>query len=183
MELEMKKGIDSQYLFYYSDDNTLRGRTYDRCENFLSVTFQAAPRKAGQVRVTLCPLVRTTRGEFQISVRNEEREYEFVRPERLYDLNLTCDVPVNGFLVVAPSNLAKWSASLGNAFLIDDDRLKDLNRSTVRDRGHDFRGERRPGPQVEPVASAVEVDRHAAGRALVEEDVGVDGVSPSAPAA
>ena len=30
-------------------------------ENLLAVTFQAAPRKAGQVRVTLCPLVRTTR--------------------------------------------------------------------------------------------------------------------------
>ena len=119
LELEMKKGIDSQYLFYLSDDNTLRGRTYDRCENLLSVTFMAAPRKAGQVRVTLCPVVRCTRGEFQISVTNEEREYEFVKPERLYDLNLCCDVPVNGFLVVAPSTMAKWSATLGNAFLVD----------------------------------------------------------------
>ena len=119
LELQMKKGIDSQYLFYLSDDNVLRGRSYDRCENLLSVTFQAAPRKAGQVRVTLCPVVRTTRGEFQISVTNAEREYEYVRPERLYDLNLCCDVPVNGFLVVAPSTMAKWSATLGNAFLVD----------------------------------------------------------------
>ena len=119
LELEMKKGIDSQYLFYLSDDNTLRGRTYDKCENLLSVTFQAAPRKAGQVRVTLCPVVRCTRGEFHISVTNEEREYEFVKPERLYDLNLCCDIPVNGFLVLAPSTMAKWSATLGNAFLVD----------------------------------------------------------------
>ena len=119
LELEMKKGIDSQYLFYLSDDNVLRGRSYDRCENLLSVTFQAAPRKAGQVRVTMCPVVRTTRGEFQISVTNAEREYEYVKPERLYDLNLCCDVPLNGFLVVAPSTMAKWSATLGNAFLVD----------------------------------------------------------------
>jgi hypothetical protein len=119
LELMMKKGIDSQYLFYLSDDNTLRGRTYDRCENLLSVTFQAAPRKAGQVRVTMCPVVRCTRGEFQISATGAEREYEFVRPERLYDLNLCCDVPVRGFLVVAPSTMAKWSATLGNAFLVD----------------------------------------------------------------
>jgi hypothetical protein len=118
-ELEMKKGIDSQYLFYLSDDNVLRGRSYDRSENLLSVTFQAAPRKAGQVRVTMCPVVRTTRGEFQITVTNAEREYEYVKPERLYDLNLTCDIPVNGFLVVAPSTMAKWSATLGNAFLVD----------------------------------------------------------------
>jgi hypothetical protein len=119
LELEMKKGIDSQYLFYLSDDNILRGRSYDRCQNLLSVTFQAAPRKPGQVRVTMCPVVRTTRGEFQISVTNAEREYEYVKPERLYDLNLCCDVPVNGFLVVAPSTMAKWSATLGNAFLVD----------------------------------------------------------------
>ena len=63
--------------------------------------------------------MRCTRGEFQISVTNAEREYEYVRPERLYDLNLCCDVPVNGFLVVAPSTMAKWSATLGNAFLVD----------------------------------------------------------------
>ena len=119
IELEMKKGIDSQYLFYLSDDNVLRGRSYDRCENLLSVTFQAAPRKPGQVRVTMCPVVRCTRGEFQITVTNAEREYEYVKPERLYDLNLCCDVPVNGFLVVAPSTMAKWSATLGNAFLVD----------------------------------------------------------------
>jgi hypothetical protein len=119
IELMMKKGIDSQYLFYLSDDNTLRGRSYDRCENLLNVTFQAAPRKPGQVRVTMCPVVRCTRGEFQISVTNAEHEYEYVRPERLYDLNLTCDVPTDGFLVVAPSTMAKWSATLGNAFLVD----------------------------------------------------------------
>lgn len=119
LELMMKKGITSQYLFYLTDDNTLMGRTYDQCENLLSVNFQAAPRKPGQVRVTMCPLVRCKRGEFQISVTNAEREYQYVRPERLYDLNLCCDVPVGGFLVVAPSTMAKWSATLGNAFLVD----------------------------------------------------------------
>ena len=119
LELLMKKGIPSQYLFYLTDDNTLMGRTYDRCDNLVSVAFQPAPRRPGQVRVTMCPLVRCTRGEFQISVTNEEREFEYVRPERLYDLNLCCDVPVKGFLVVAPSTMAKWSATLGNAFLVD----------------------------------------------------------------
>jgi hypothetical protein len=119
LELMMKTGVPSQYLFYLTDDNTLMGRSYDRCENLLSVTFQSAPRKPGQVRVTMCPLVRCARGEFQITVNNAEREYEYVRPERLYDLNLCCDVPLNGFLVVAPSTMAKWDATLGNAFLVD----------------------------------------------------------------
>lgn len=119
LDLLMKKEIDSQYLFYLSDDNRLIGRTFDRCSNYLSITFGAAPRKAGQVRVTMCPMVRGARGEFQISVTDEEREYEYVRPERLYELNLCSDVPVNGFLVVAPSTMAKWSSTLGSAFLVD----------------------------------------------------------------
>ena len=119
LEMLMKKGITEQNLFYLTDDNRLLGRTYDRCENLLAVTFHPAPRRPGNVRVTLCPLVRTTRGQFQISVTNVEREYEYVRPERLYDLNLCCDVPVSGFLVVAPSMMAKWSSNLGSAFLVD----------------------------------------------------------------
>lgn len=119
LEMLMKKGVTEQNLFYLTDDNRLLGRTYDRCENLLAVTFQPAPRRHGQVRVTLCPLVRTHRGEFQISATNVEREYEYVRPERLYDLNLCCDVPVSGFLVVAPSLMAKWSSNLGSAFLVD----------------------------------------------------------------
>lgn len=120
LDLLMKKGIEFQNLFYLTDDNTLMGRTYEKCDNYLTVSFQPAPRKPGQVRVTMCPMVRSRRGHFQLSVRNEESEYEFVRPERLYDLNLCCDVPADGFLVVAPSLMAKWSCNLGSAFLVDE---------------------------------------------------------------
>ena len=120
LELEMKKGVDFQNLFYLTDDNRLIGRTYERCENLIAVGFQPAPRRPGRVRMTLCPLVRSTRKRLQVSVLNEEREFEFVKPERLYDLNLCADIPLDGFLVVAPSTLAKWSSNLGVTFLVDD---------------------------------------------------------------
>ncbi len=119
LELLMKKVPDGQDLWYFSDDGRLIGRTYDRSENILQVSFQAAPRKPGQVRMTLCPVVRSLRRKFQVTVLNEETEYEFVKPKRLYDLNLCCDIPVDGFLVVAPSTLATWSNNLGSAFLSD----------------------------------------------------------------
>jgi hypothetical protein len=119
IELEMKKNVDFQNLFYLTDDNTLVGRTYERCENLISVGFQPAPRRPGKVRMTMCPLVRSTVRKLQVSVTNDEREYEYVKPERLYDLNLCADIPMDGFLVVAPSTLAKWSSNLGETFLVD----------------------------------------------------------------
>ena len=117
LELLMKKVPDGQDLWYFTDDGRLIGRTYDRSENILQVSFQAAPRKPGQVRMTLCPVVRSLRRKFQVTVLNEETEYEFVKPERMYDLNLCCDIPTDGFLVLAPSTLASWSNNLGSAFL------------------------------------------------------------------
>jgi hypothetical protein len=119
LELSMKKNVEFQNLFYLTDDNTLVGRTYERCENLVAVGFQPAPRRPGQVRMTLCPLVRSTRKKLQVSVLNDEREYEFVKPERLYDLNLCADIPHDGFLVVAPSSLSRWESNLGNTFLVD----------------------------------------------------------------
>ena len=120
IELEMKKGVDFQNLFYLTDDNRLVGRTYERCENLIAVGFQPAPRRPGRVRMTLCPLVRATRRKLQVSVLNEEREFDYVKPERLYDLNLCADIPPDGFLVVAPSTLVNWSSNLGVTFLVED---------------------------------------------------------------
>jgi hypothetical protein len=64
--------------------------------------------------------VRSNRRKFEVSVTNEEREYDYVKPERLYDLNLCADIPMDGFLVVAPSTLARFSSNLGSTFLVED---------------------------------------------------------------
>jgi hypothetical protein len=69
--------------------------------------------------MTMCPLVRSNRRKFEVSVTNEEREYDYVKPERLYDLNLCADIPLDGFLVVAPSTLAKFTSNLGSTFLVE----------------------------------------------------------------
>ena len=123
-ELAMKQGVAEQNIFYFSADNALWGRSYDRCDNLLSISLQQAPRKAGEARVTVCPTVRSHRLRIEARPRGgddgEDREYRFVHPERLYDLNLQADIPTDHFLVIAPSPEVRRRTSLGAAFLIED---------------------------------------------------------------
>ena len=118
VELKMKEKINFQNVFYLSDTNELFGRTYERCENAIGVSFQLAPRKPGTVRISVCPLVRSLRKRLEFTERDGEREIQYVSPENLYDLNLITDVPLEGFLVIAPSEHARIPSSLGSTFLV-----------------------------------------------------------------
>jgi hypothetical protein len=85
------------------------------------MVLQPAPRKKDTVRMTLCPVVRTTRRRLEYSALNrEEGEVKYTHPEHLYDLNLRVDVPMEMFLVVAPSGEATWPTSVGNNFLVSE---------------------------------------------------------------
>ena len=129
IELEMNKDLPFQNLFFFNADNLLQGRSFDRSDNLLTVSFQPAPRKPDTIRVSLCPVVRTWRRILQYSVNNDEREIEYIRPERLYDLNLRADVAIDHFLLIAPSPEGRWPTSIGNAFLMRDgpaERLEQL---------------------------------------------------------
>jgi hypothetical protein len=118
VELMLKEKINFQNVFYLNDRNQVFGRTYEHCENAIGVSYQPAPRKTGTVRISVCPLVRSLRKRFEVTIRNEEREISYVAPENLYDLNLITDVPLDGFLVIAPSNHARIPSSLGSSFLV-----------------------------------------------------------------
>ena len=120
MELAMKQGVPYQNIFYFTDENELYGRTFERCDNLLNISLQQIPRKPGEARVTVCPTVRSLRKRFEVNVRNEEREIRYVHPERLYDLNLQADIPSGHFLVIAPSPEVRWKTSLGATFLVED---------------------------------------------------------------
>ena len=122
----MKGTVEYQNLAYLTDDNNLIVRTYEHCDNAVAVGFQPAPRHPADVRMTLCPLVRSLRKKFQVNVLNEEREYDYVKPERLYDLNLCADIPAGAFLVVAPSTLARFSSNLGATFLVEDGKTEQV---------------------------------------------------------
>ena len=54
------------------------------------------------------------------TVRNEVHELKFVQPEFLFDMKLSVDVPLDHFLIIAPSPEADISSSLGRRFLYLD---------------------------------------------------------------
>jgi hypothetical protein len=98
----------------------LIGRTFDKCENFLTLSYQPAPRKRATIRVVLCPVVKETRRQLQWLAGQKELEVAFTQPQRFYDVNLRADVSVDNFLIVAPSAEATWPGSIGNRFFISD---------------------------------------------------------------
>ena len=118
VELPCRKAIATQNLFYFDAKNAMQGQTFDACENLISLTFQQAPRKPGTMRVSLCPVVRATQKRLEWTPLNNELEITYTAPQRLYDLNLTTDVAVDSFLIIAPSSEATWPTSIGNNFLV-----------------------------------------------------------------
>lgn len=122
IEMEMKMKVDYQNVFAFDRAGDLVGQTYERCDNLLRVSFQPAPRKPGVVRLGMVPVVRALR-EIWVPARTSattDYKYQLVRPEALFEMNLTADVPMDSFLVVAPSPEGRWPSSLGNAFLVND---------------------------------------------------------------
>ncbi len=120
IEMPVNKDVAEQFIAYYHPLNGLVGQMYGRSENAITVRFGPVPRHPGDVRLTVTPLVRSQRTEVQYTVRNEEMVRDFVRPEYLFDIKLMVDVPLNNFLVVAPSADADNSSSLGRKFLYTD---------------------------------------------------------------
>ena len=120
IEIPMKKDLPEQVLFRFDETKRPIGHSFDRCDNLMAISFQPAPRKPGHLRLTLCPLVRSQKKVLSVSPSNEFREIAFVNPERLYDLNLTADIPRDSFLIVTASSYAAEANSVGRAFLTLD---------------------------------------------------------------
>ncbi len=120
LEITLKPEVLAQSIFVFMPDRSLVGRTFERCENLMTVSFQQLPRKPGQLRVTMSPRVRSTRKQVIYTALGNEHEYAFTYPEKALDVNLRADVPQDFLLVVAPSEEANLESSLGRAFLMQD---------------------------------------------------------------
>ena len=118
IELPMKKGAMDQVLYDFDLKNTLTVRSYEECDNIFCVEFSPAPRKAGDVRFSLCPMVRTLRKRLVPTSDLDNIEMEYKSPEKFFQLNLRTDIPLDGFLILGPSPQAKNSMSLGHAFFM-----------------------------------------------------------------
>jgi hypothetical protein len=128
LEMPMRERIALQHIFYFDGKNELKGRTHTNSSNIITVSFQPAPRKPGQVRLALCPMVRSLRKRLEFTALNEEQEIRYIAPERLYDLNIEVDIPLQHFLVIAPSAEATWESSVGQRFFVKDDPAEQMEQ-------------------------------------------------------
>ncbi|MDQ3441313.1 MAG: hypothetical protein M3478_13290 [Planctomycetota bacterium] len=126
IDLELRKEVVSQTVWHLNGVSELIGRTFDRCENFVALSYQPAPRKRGTVRIVLCPVVKEHRKRLEWLAGNKEQEVAFTQPMRYYDVNLRADVSVNNFLIVAPSAESTWPGSIGNRFFVQDGAAEQL---------------------------------------------------------
>ena len=118
IELPMKKGALDQVLYDFDLKNTMTVRSFEECDNIFCVEFSPAPRKAGDVRISFCPMVRTLRKRLVATGDIDTREVEYKSPEKYFQLNLRADIPLDSFLILGPSPEAKSPMSLGHAFLM-----------------------------------------------------------------
>src|SRR5687768_5225882 len=84
IELEMKKGVPLQHVFYYDTAGQLVGRTYERCNDLIRVSYQPAPRKHGSVRLGMVPVVQSLRERLVAIGPTNTRTITWFRPETLY---------------------------------------------------------------------------------------------------
>lgn len=120
VDLEIRKEVPSQLIWHINGVSELIGTSFDRCENYLTLSYQPAPRKRGTIRIVLCPVVKEHRKRLEWLAGNKEQEVAFTQPRRYYDVNLKADVAVGSFLIVAPSAEATWPGSIGNRFFVQD---------------------------------------------------------------
>jgi hypothetical protein len=119
-ELEMGGAQVEETIFYVDGKGVPSGRSFDHCQNLLTIDAVPTPRQPRTVRITVCPMVRSIVEKLQYTDMDNEQSIRFVRPQPLYDLNLTADVAPDHCLIVAPSTEAQYETRLGNRFLVNE---------------------------------------------------------------
>jgi hypothetical protein len=120
IELPMREGVQGQAVCYFDTDGELVGRPYDRCDNLLNISFCRTPRKLGDVRLAIAPVVRLTKKRLEFTPLNNEQEIEFKTSESIYQ-NLTVDIPQDYFLILGPgADASRDVTSLGNRFFMKE---------------------------------------------------------------
>ena len=109
-------------IFYFDQGSHLQGRSYENADNFWGVFFASDPARAGNVRLELAPVVRSTRRTMRLNRVGDEYQLEYEQPETVLDVAIKASLPLGSVLVVAPSDAAMQSStSVGRAFLTKEE--------------------------------------------------------------
>ena len=132
VELEMKTGVAEQVIFGLDDHDQDWGRRFEKCDDLLGISFVASTHNPGEATVKVCPIVRGIRRYYRVSVFNEETQFELTQPEHLYDMRIEARLPLNDFLIVAPSEAAARNAdSMGHTFLMTEGQAEPIEHCLV----------------------------------------------------
>ena len=137
VEMEMRLNLPQQTLFTFepagADGRGVRavGRSYDACDNVIYLSFRPVPRDSDAVELTMAPAVNSRRKRLNYTERGNEVEVAYVEPQTLYDLNLRVDLPLDHFLVVAPSAEVSEQTTVGAAFLTEDEPTERVEKVLV----------------------------------------------------
>jgi hypothetical protein len=127
-EMPMRTEVPEQSIFGIDDHGVDWGRRFEDCDDILTISYIAATHNPEQTIVKVCPMVRGTRQSLSVSVlNNDSMKIERKHPEHLYDLRLEASIPLNNFLIIAPSRDASTlSTSLGSTFLVTDGAIEPI---------------------------------------------------------
>jgi hypothetical protein len=132
VELPMKTGVPEQVIFGLDDHDQDWGRRFEKCDDLLGISFIASTHNPGQATVKVCPIVRGIRRYYRTTVYNEEIQFELTQPEHLYDMRIEARLPLNDFLIVAPSEAAAHNVdSMGHTFLITEGQAEPIEHCLV----------------------------------------------------
>jgi hypothetical protein len=133
LELEMASAIPEQSIFGIDDHGIDWGRRFEKCDDLLGISFIASQHNPGEVLLKTCPIVRGLRQTYSVSVlNNEETQIEPKHAEHLYDMRCEASVPVDNFLIVAPSRAARGlSTSLGATFLFSEGKAEPIEHVLI----------------------------------------------------
>jgi hypothetical protein len=118
-QLDMSEELPEELLYIY-DEHGLTMRSYDDCQNRLSLAFQWAPRKPQTIRVTICPLVKAWRTRFDYSLADDPGPTKYLERDNFYDLHFCADISPGEFLVVGTSPATEDVNRIGSRFLTRD---------------------------------------------------------------
>jgi hypothetical protein len=82
------------------------------------------------MRLTVAPMVRSLKKRLEYTAKNEEIEIQYVAPVKFY-VNIEADLPMDKFLVLAPSDTAELPTIIGHQFFVKDDPTQQMEQVLI----------------------------------------------------
>jgi hypothetical protein len=117
--VEMSDVLPEELLFIY-DDHGLTMRSFDNCQNLLSMTFQWAPRKPRTIRLTVCPVIMAWRTRRDYSLSDDPPAVKYLERLNYYDLHFIADIAPGEFLALGTTTATEDPNRIGSRFLTRD---------------------------------------------------------------